>query len=265
MFNRIIFYYQTFTSLQPIIDKKIVTHIHLSAIHFGIENNKPYIHLNDFDPENSKFDKLWEEIRLCQNNNIKIILMVGGAGGAFETMFSNYKVYYNLLKNTIIKYNLDGIDLDVEEITNLDNIKMLISDLNNDFGNDFIMSMAPVQYAIEEDSSGMGGFKYKDLFNSEEGKHINYFNVQCYYDFQSVNFENMIKNGYPIEKLVFGMIYSQNLETCLEEMKKFKNINNEIGGMFIWEYCYAENNNPLKWCQEVSNVLNQKSSFCTLC
>ena len=40
--NRIIFYYQTFTDLTPIIDKGIVTHIHLSAIHFGINQNKPY-------------------------------------------------------------------------------------------------------------------------------------------------------------------------------------------------------------------------------
>lgn len=263
MLNRIIFYYQTFTSLKPIIDKKIVTHIHLSAVHFGLENSKPYIHLNDFDPDNSKFDNLWQEIKLCQQNNIKIVLMIGGAGGAFGTMFSNYKVYYNLLKNTIVKYDLNGVDLDVEESTNLDDIKMLINDLNTDFGSNFIITMAPVQYAIEEDSSGMGGFKYKDLYNSKEGKYINYFNVQCYYNFLSENFENMVKNGYPIEKLVFGMIYSQNLDSCLDEIKKFKH-NHGVGGIFIWEYCFAANNDPLKWCQEVSKCLNQQRLSCLL-
>ena len=34
--NRIILYYQTFTSLKPILRKPVyVTHIHVSSIHFG--------------------------------------------------------------------------------------------------------------------------------------------------------------------------------------------------------------------------------------
>ena len=46
MTNRIIYYYQTFTGLKPILNKDIVTHIHLSSIHFGTNSdNSPYIHL----------------------------------------------------------------------------------------------------------------------------------------------------------------------------------------------------------------------------
>ena len=82
--SRIIFYYQTLTDLTPIINKNLVTHIHLSAIHFGInQNNEPYIHLNDYEPDNKIFNNVWKQIEECQKNNIKIILMIGGAGGAF--------------------------------------------------------------------------------------------------------------------------------------------------------------------------------------
>ena len=59
--------------------------------------------------------------------------MVGGAGGAFQTLFSNFETYYNLLKQTLIKYNLDGIDLDIEEEVSLENVKLLINKLSIDF------------------------------------------------------------------------------------------------------------------------------------
>ena len=47
--NRIILYYQTFTSLKPILRKPVyVTHIHVSSIHFGTNpDSSLYIHLNN--------------------------------------------------------------------------------------------------------------------------------------------------------------------------------------------------------------------------
>ena len=46
-----------------------------------------------------------------------------------------------------------------------------------DFGKDFIITMAPVAYALQSDTTGMGGFCYKDLYKSKEGVLIDYFNV----------------------------------------------------------------------------------------
>ena len=37
-------------------------------------------------------------------------------------------------------------------------------------------TMAPVSPSLETDYPGMGGFVYKDLYNSLEGKYIDYFN-----------------------------------------------------------------------------------------
>ena len=55
--KQLILYYQTFISLKPLFDNNILpTHIHVSSIHFGKnENNIPYIHLNDEDPNSFYF------------------------------------------------------------------------------------------------------------------------------------------------------------------------------------------------------------------
>ena len=108
MVNRIIYYYQTFVGLRPILDQNPikVTHIHLSSFHFGLDsNNQPYIHLNDFPPDNKRFENVWEEIKEARQKGIKIIFMIGGAGGAYGALFSNFEVEIslysisNLLKN----------------------------------------------------------------------------------------------------------------------------------------------------------------------
>lgn len=265
--KKIIFYYQTFTSLKPIlIDNTVVTHIHLSSIHFGKNSdNSPYIHLNDYPPENKIFDKLWEELDIAKKLNIKIVLMIGGAGGAFNTLFSNFNIYYELLKNIIKKYDcISGIDLDVEETTSLSYIKMLIKQIKADFGNDFIISMAPVAYALENDSPGMGGFQYKELYNSDEGKLIDYFNGQFYYDLCEKAYENVINNGYPPEKIVFGMESGQNFEKVkliVENLvKKYPN----FGGVFDWEYFNANGKkSPYYWALTMNEVMN--NNYYNLC
>ena len=132
---RIIYYYRTFCGLQKILQKPCyVTHIHLSSIHFGLNTDKsPYIHLNDFTPTNPKFDSVWKELEEAAKYNITTILMVGGAGGAFNNLFSDFDTYYPLLKGLITEKSwIKGIDLDVEEHTSIEDIKMLINRLVQD-------------------------------------------------------------------------------------------------------------------------------------
>ena len=77
--------------------------------------------------------------------------MVGGAGGAFSQLFSNYQEYYKLLKKTVLEYPfISGIDLDIEETTKISDVKKLISQINIDFGKEFIISMAPVSASLEK-------------------------------------------------------------------------------------------------------------------
>ena len=137
----------------------------MSAFHFGRDkNNDSYIHLNDFDPYNKMFDNVWLELEKANKLGIKIMIMLGGAGGAFTEMFTRYDYYYMLLKKLIVdKKFICGIDLDVEEYINIKSIRKLIYQLNSDFGKNFIITMAPVAEALVTNTPGFGGFKYKEL------------------------------------------------------------------------------------------------------
>ena len=102
--HRIIYYYQTFIPLSILLFFSPVTHIHLSSIHFGKNNDgSPYIHLNNYPPDNHIFDNMWLGMNLANQTGIKNILMVGGEGGAYEVLFSDFETYYGLLYDTIKK------------------------------------------------------------------------------------------------------------------------------------------------------------------
>ena len=256
---RIIYYYQTFCELNKILQKPCyVTHIHLASIHFGLDdNNKPYIHLNNYEPYNSKFDSVWTELEKATELGITVILMVGGAGSAFYDLFSNYKTYYPLLKELIQEKRniIKGIDLDIEEEVDIEDVKMLINNINKDFGNEFIITMAPIQSSLEHDVPGMGDFIYKDLYKSEEGKLISYFNTQFYFDYSKTGYDQIVKNGYPAEKIVMGMITNQNIDNdYLELQKTFQEYHPNFGGVFIWEYFNA----PDDWLDTIKKIFLER-------
>ena len=152
--KKIIYYYQTFTGLKSLLMRPITTtHIIVSSIHFGRDSKENfYIHLNDYKPDDKKFIPVWEECKEASEKGITIMIMMGGAGGAYQTLFEStdsYKQCYKLLLNLIKTYPfIKGIDIDVEEDVSLYNLKKLIHDLNYDLGKDFIMTMAPVASSL---------------------------------------------------------------------------------------------------------------------
>ena len=235
--RKIIYYYQTFTDLSPIlVENTPVTHIHLSSIHFGLDNNTPYIHLNDNKPTDDKFNQLWQDMQKAKSLGIKIVLMIGGAGGAYETLFNNFDIYYLLLKELLNnKRMISGIDLDIEEYVELENVKMLMCRIKTDYP-DFTISMAPIQSSLEEDVQGMGGFCYKDLWKSPEGSLIDYFNGQFYSSYTKESYDNCIANNYPSDMIVMGMCGCDDIEEKCQQLKEISKSSN-IGGVFLWEYC----------------------------
>ena len=258
-----IYYYQSFCGLD-----KLLTHINdidviiLSSIHFGINSDKiPYIHLNDNNPSDKIFDPVWKDINKASSHDTTILLMVGGAGGAYELLFKNFTTYYPLLKG-VIKDNhcIKGIDLDIEEEVDINDVKKLINTLMKDFGKDFIITMAPVSTSLLYDGGGMGGFSYKKLYNSEEGKYIKWFNTQCYGTFNKETFDNIIKNGYPADKIVMGMISfdfnNNNFNDALTTIKNVKKEYPNMAGVFDWEYINAppDKNDPSQWAKQIKDI-----------
>ena len=277
MFNkkskRIVLYYQTLIDLSPLIKlikekpQQILTHITLASIHFGVdENNEPYIHLNDNPPSSSKFTTVFtqlNEIKKIDGKPIKINLLIGGAGTAFNRLFSNYECYYNLLKQEV-KTNLnfvDGFNLDIEEDVDINDIIKLVNNLKSDFPEKQI-TFAPLAESIATDNPGMGGFSYKTL-NQKIGDKIDFYNVQCYGEYSEDLFYSMINNGYPCEKIVMGMLSGQDFNSIIQELEKIVNNpdkkKNNIGGVAVWEYFNAPPSSPQHpyvWCEIVSHILN---------
>jgi hypothetical protein len=264
--NRIIYYYQTFVGLQDILDKKVVTHIHLSSIHFGHnKDGSPYIHLNDAPPGDSTFVSVWKECNEATDKGITIVLMVGGAGGAFTDLFEHFDIFYPMLQQLIqTQPSIKGIDLDIEECVSLDDVKMLIRQLKEDFGEDFIIAMAPLGGSLMSDGSGMGGFVYKTLYESKEGQMIEYFNGQFYGSFSFDAYHTAIQNGYPPEKVVMGMESGQfdkdTFYKALHEVTKIKQKYPTFGGVFNWEYCNSPPtpSSPSEWASEMYNSIHPK-------
>ena len=264
--KRIIYYYQTLTDLSPILfEGTPVTHIFLSAFHFGNNSDgTPYIHLNNNDPFDEKFDKVWQQLSSAKHDyNIEIHIMLGGAGEAFVDLFSNFGVYYPMLIKTIMKSKIvNGINLDIEEQVESSDVKMLIDLFKRDLAYDFVISMAPVQGSLQGNGTGMGGFSYKDLRDSDEGKLIDFYCGQFYFDLSGVCYDDCVLNGYPANQVVLGMIQDQPIETAQKVVSYCAKKYPDFGGVFMWEYFDAPpdgTKDPGSWCKLMKGLMDGTS------
>lgn len=266
---RRIYYYQEFVGLEKILAvPQAVTHLIVSSIHFndGPDGN-PMIHLNDDEIDSPKFEKLWSDVAKAQSLGIQVGLMVGGAGGAYAYMVEHWDACYALLVNALKKYNLTGVDIDIEEPMSLENTQHLIRQLRTDFPA-LNISMAPLLRSLTSDDGGMGGFSYKDLWNSPEGSMISWFNVQSYYSYLPEDFEAMVANSYPPDKLVLGMVFSQfgkrNFDQALTTLRTIKAKYPNFGGAMVWEYFEAPPDgkaNPATWAVEVAKACGESPKW----
>lgn len=260
---RVIYYYQTFCGLEKVLDNPHCTHIHISSVHFGKNpDDSPYIHINDKPPNDPCHDKMWEDTKKASKLGIRIVLMIGGAGGGYQALFSNFEVYYKMLLNTVKEHPwITGFDLDIEEYVNIHNVKMMITRIVENFGDDFIISMAPNVSSLQNDKPGMGGFCYKELLISPEGGHVHYFNAQSYGSYTENDYNLCIKNGYPSEIVVLGMLSEQYnkemLNTVTNLSTKYKTT---FGGVFNWEYFNAKPDSE-SWSVNMSEAIKKGQSI----
>ena len=257
-----IYYYQTFVGLKDILNDPSCTDVIIvSSLHFDVVKDETNIYLNDNEPNDKIFNNLWKETKELETKGVKIMLMMGGAGGAYGPFFNNYeKTYPKLIQLIKSKPWISGIDLDIEEEVDIKNVRKLIEAINKDLGKNFTITMAPVGPSLMSDGSGMGGFSYKDLYKSH-GKYISWFNAQCYggsFSYQTYN--SMVKNGYPGKKIVMGMMSgdftSETFKNALNEVNKIKSKYNDMGGVYDWEYLNAPPNgkDPSIWAKSFKKI-----------
>lgn len=263
--RRIIYYYQTIAGgiTQILRPEPLVTHIHLSAVHFGYNTDgTPYIHLNDTPIDDPSYGELWHQLYEAARLGIRVVLMVGGAGGAYQALFSDFNTFYPMLRDAVKSRSfITGIDLDIEEPVQLSDVKMLIDRIHTDFPYN-ILSMAPIQSSLQTNNPGLGGFVYKDLFNSPEGQYITYFNGQFYVDYSVNAYDQCIQNGYPADKIVMGMMSSQfenDFTPAYEVISTLSDKYPNFGGAYNWEYYDSPpggTTNPQIWSEQIKKAMD---------
>lgn len=256
---QIIYYYQDFVNISAILKfHYLVTMIYVSSIHFDANDTSSYITLNDYSPDDPRYNPMWEQIAEAQKLGVNIGFMLGGAGGAYRRLFENFSVFYPLLVRTVKHHKIQGIDIDIEESVNISDAKMLIRRLRYDFGKHFIITMAPVLSDLQTNTPSLGGFYYKSLYNSPEGKEIAWFNVQSYASYRPGDYISMVLNNYTANKLMFGMIsdqfYNDTIPDILETVSILRKKYHDFGGVVMWEYFDADGSNPIQWAIDMART-----------
>ncbi|KAI4870955.1 glycoside hydrolase family 18 protein [Hypoxylon rubiginosum] len=256
--HRVVIYYQTtqlnnsateHISLLPLINSSpdiSVTHVLVAAIHVMDAS----IHLNDYPPENPLFDQVWSDTAQLQAAGVTVMGMLGGAAqGSFTRLDgddASFETNYAPLHDMIGTYNLQGLDLDVEEYFSLNGAIRLIDRLKADFGDDFIISLAPVASALTEGGGNLSGFNYFDL-EAQRGSSIAFYNGQFYYGWgdasSASDYESILDDGFPADKVVMGVVTDPSngggyvaLDQEATVLQELTGENPTFGGVAGWEY-----------------------------
>ncbi|EHK18477.1 glycoside hydrolase family 18 protein [Trichoderma virens Gv29-8] len=276
---RLIVYFQTThdqnnnpISMLPLINEKGIALTHLIVCSFHI-NQGGVVHLNDFPPDDPHFYTLWNETITMKQAGVKVMGMVGGAApGSFNsatldsTNSTTFEHYYGQLRDTITNFQLEGMDLDVEQPMSQAGITRLVARLRADFGPDFLITLAPVASALEN-SSNLSGFNYNTL-RTAQGSNIAWYNTQFYSGFGSMqstsDYDRIVANGYTPDTVVAGQlttpegagwIPTSNLNTTIISLV---NKYGQIGGVMGWEYFNSlpgGTSEPWEWAQIVTEIL----------
>lgn len=283
---RLVIYFQTThnattgepISMLPLITEQGIALTHLIVCSFHI-NVGSVIHLNDYPPDDPHFYTLWNETVIMQEAGVKVMGMIGGAAaGSFNTVTldstddATFELYYGQLYDVIKQYNLQGMDLDVEQGMSQAGITRLVTRLNADLGDDFIITMAPVASALDN-GGNLSGFDYETLaaaaVTTSGLEMIDFMNAQFYSGFGSMDspadFESIVANGWDPTVILAGQLTNPDNgygyistpllnQTVIDLVATY----GTIGGIMGWEYFNSEPGDtaaPWEWAQQMTEIL----------
>lgn len=211
-----------------------------------------------------------------------MVMMGGAAQGSYDGRLCNSKTgrvqddYYLGLESTLKYHNIDGIDLDIEEGVPLSCPINLVHRLRQDFGDEFIITMAPVASDLTSNGgSSFSDFSYKDFEQSSAGKLLSWYNCQYYSGFVEgsleASYSSAVSNGYAPSRIVMGVLDSDTdgsgfvgLVEIKETIENLKDDFPHFGGVDGWEYFDAGSSDglsrPWMWVKQVGNALFGDSS-----
>lgn len=161
------------------------------------------------------------------------------------------------------------MDLDVEQAESLDDIINLISHLKADFGEDFIITLAPVASALL-DEGNLSGFDYITL-EQTAGSNISWYNAQFYsgfgefypddqyidiIDYMNLNPQRLVATTLTSSADGYGYIDSDEVVASINNLVAVYGLG--FGGVAGWEYFNSipEDGAPWQWSELMQGALN---------
>lgn len=274
--GRVVVYYQTqyngstyFSPLPLTTNGTRVSDVAVAAFHLQSDLT---VHLNDDPPSAAKFTQMWSELATMQSKGVRVEAMIGGAAaGSFAGLDSDFTHYYPLLKGIIDGYHLDGVDLDVEEKMSLAGIERVVKQLRSDYGDGFVITLAPVAAALHA-AGNLSGFDYEQLYR-DVGYDISWFNIQFYNGWGSFStggdYDTIAGRALiPPEKLVAGVLSNaanggSGFVSVAGQQSTIKTLlgeHPELGGVASWEYFDSlpgDQQAPWQWASTIATALGR--------
>ncbi|KAL8806123.1 MAG: hypothetical protein Q9182_001524 [Xanthomendoza sp. 2 TL-2023] len=281
---RVVVYHQThhtpsgtLISLLPLLTEPSdfipITHLILAAIHLNTPAGN--IHLNEHPPSHPCNDSLWEELRILQDVGVKVLGMLGGAAqGSFRRLDgtdAEFEDYYCPLRDCVRHCGFNGLDLDIEEDMSLLGIIRLVDRLKVDFGEDFLITLAPVATALQG-GRHLSGFDYEAL-EVMRGSQIAWYNVQFYNNWGSLTgfegYGGIINRGWKAEKVVAGVLTNPTngtqgwveMKELARTLSMMRVLFPGFGGVMGWEYFNSlpgGEERPWGWAEGVDKALRYR-------
>jgi len=277
---RLILYYQTThdyidrpISMLPLINQKNIALTHLIVCTFHVRSNRE-LYLNDFPPHHPRFWTMWNETEIMQRAGVRVFGMVGGASsGSFTNLTldgdtGTFERAYGQLRDALIEYKLEGLDIDVEQRMSQYGISRLVRRLRKDFGPEFIITLSPVASALRG-GGNLSGFDYRQL-DKQDGDAIDFYMAQFYNGWgrmhDPLQYESIIEDmGYDPSRVVAGQVttarngggfvpFEQLNKTISYLLTKFP----RFGGIMGWEYFNSHPGGleePWVWAQQMTAIL----------
>ncbi|KAI1322499.1 glycoside hydrolase [Xylariaceae sp. FL0255] len=149
---------------------------------FDLHANKT-MSLNGNNPADPANEWFWDEIKTVRKGGVRVSMWMR-QGFEFLRNDSQFETHYATINATLNKYEFDGIDLDIEDRGSPDAMTLndtvhLIKRLRDDFGSDFLITLAPTSDALLWASDSTAQFSYKDL-EKQAGSDIDWYNAEFY-------------------------------------------------------------------------------------
>jgi hypothetical protein len=274
--GRVVVYYQTqysgstyFSPLPLTTNGTRVSDVAVAAFHLQSDFT---VHLNNDPPSAAKFMQMWQELAMMQAQGVRVEAMIGGAAkGSFAGLDTDFTHYYPMLKSIVETYHLDGVDLDVEEKMSLAGIEKVIKQLRSDYGDAFVITLAPVAAALHA-AGNVSGFDYEQLYR-DVGYDISWLNLQFYDGWGSFStggdYDTIVGRALvPAEKLVAGVLSNSanggsGFVSVAGQQSTVKSLlaeHRELGGVASWEYFNSlpgDQAAPWQWASTIATALGR--------